>query len=180
MTRIFTELTRLALRLRWPTIILTLALLALGVFSLTRLNQELLPNIEFPVNAIVIRWPAESAAEMVEEITIPMENALSDIPAVLDITGESASSFAFATVRSEFGTAQLAIRDRIVGRLDQVDWPSGVVRGVNVFAPELLEQLPPETLIRLAPDAILNLMTFCRATASHCLCRRVGKRPLLL
>jgi HAE1 family hydrophobic/amphiphilic exporter-1 len=157
MTRLFTELTRLALRLRWPTIIFTLAVLALGAYSLTQLNQELLPNIEFPVNAIVIRWPAESATEMVEEVTIPMENGLSSIPGVLDITGESGTSFAFATVRSEFGTSQQEIRDRIVSQLDKVDWPEGVVRGINVFAPELLEELTPELLTRLAPDAIRAL-----------------------
>jgi HAE1 family hydrophobic/amphiphilic exporter-1 len=157
MTRLFTELTRLALRLRWTTIIFTLAVLALGAYSLTQLNQELLPNIEFPVNAIVIRWPAESAREMVEKITIPMENALNGIPGVLDITGESGTSFAFATVRSEFGTSQQEIQDEIVTRLDGTDWPEGVVRGVDVFAPELLEELEPELLTRLAPDAIRAL-----------------------
>jgi HAE1 family hydrophobic/amphiphilic exporter-1 len=157
MTRLFTELTRLALRLRWPTIIFTLAVLAVGAYSLTQLNQELLPNIEFPVNVIVIRWSAESAEEMVEQITIPMENALSGTPGILDITGESGNSFAFATIRSEFGTSQQEIRDNILTRLDQVDWPEGVVQGVDIFAPELLDELTPEMLTRLAPDAIRAL-----------------------
>ncbi len=157
MTRLFDLMTRLALRLRWPTIIFTLAVVAVGIFSLTQLNQELLPNIEFPVNAIVVRWPAESAKEMVEQITIPMENTLSDIPGVLDITGESGESFAFATVRSEFGTSQQEIRDDILTRLDQVEWPEGVVRGVNVFAPELFEELTPEIVTRLSPGAIRAL-----------------------
>jgi HAE1 family hydrophobic/amphiphilic exporter-1 len=157
MTRLFTEFTRLALRLRWATILFTLAVLAVGVYSLTQLNQELLPNIEFPVNAIVVRWPAESAEEMVEKVTIPMETALSGIPSVLDITGESGSSFAFATVRSQFGTGQQEVRDKILARLDAVNWPEGVVRGVNVFAPELLDDLRPEMLARLAPSAVRAL-----------------------
>ncbi len=157
MTRLFTELTRLALRLRWPTIIFTLAVLAIGGYSLTQLNQELLPNIEFPVNVVVVRWPAEAAGEMVEQITIPMESALSDVPGVLDITSESGTSFALATVRSEFGTSQQTIRDEIITRLDQTSWPEGVVRGVDVFAPELLDELTPELLTRLAPDAIRAL-----------------------
>jgi HAE1 family hydrophobic/amphiphilic exporter-1 len=157
MTRVFTELTRLALRLRWPTIIFTLIVLAAGVLSLTQLNQELLPNIEFPVNAIVIRWPAESANQMVEQVAIPMENGLRGIPGVLDVTGESASSFSFATVRSEFGTSQQQIRDQIIGRLEVVDWPDGIVKGVNVFAPDLLDELTPEMLTRLSPVAIRAL-----------------------
>jgi multidrug efflux pump subunit AcrB len=154
MTRLFTELTRLALRLRWPTIIFTLAVLAVGGYSLTQLNQELLPNIEFPVNAIVVRWPADSAQHMVDEITIPLENALAGIPGVLDITGESGANFAFATVRSEFGASQDRVREDILARLDAVNWPAGVVRGVNVFAPELLDDLTPEHLTRLAPAAL--------------------------
>jgi multidrug efflux pump subunit AcrB len=157
MTRLFTEITRLALRLRWPTIILTLAVLAVGVYSLTRLNQELLPNIEFPVNVVLIRWPAESAEEMVKEITIPLEQAVSDIPGVMDVTGESESGFAYVQIRSEFGVGQQKIKDKIIARLDGVNWPEGVVRGVNVFAPELLGELTPELLTRLAPDAIRAL-----------------------
>ena len=157
MTKLFTNITRLALRLRWPTIILTLAVLVIGGYSLTRLNQELLPNIEFPVNVVVVRWPAESAQEMVDEITIPVENALADIPGVLDISGESGASFAFATVRSEFGTSQERVQNDILTRLEAVNWPDGVVRGVNVFAPELLDELTPEHLRRLSPDAIRAL-----------------------
>lgn len=157
MIRLFTGMTRLALRLRWPTIIFTLAVLALGGYSLIQLNQELLPNIEFPVNVVVVQWPAESPSETVERITVPMEDALSGIPGVLDITAESGSSFAFITIRSEFGTGQQKIRNEILTRLDQVDWPEDVVRGVDVFAPELLDALTPEMLARLAPDAIRAL-----------------------
>lgn len=157
MTRLFTEFTRFALRLRWPTILFTLLVLIIGVVSLTQLNQELLPNIEFPVNAIVILWPAESPQEMVEEITMPMEQALSDVPGVLDITGESGASFAFATVRSEFGTSQETIRDQILTRLERVEWPQDVVRGINVFAPELLQDLTPDMLASLSPGTIRAL-----------------------
>jgi multidrug efflux pump subunit AcrB len=157
MTRIFDLMTRLALLLRWPTIIFTLVVVALGILSFSQLNQELLPNIEFPVNVVVVQWPTESAEAMVEEVTIPMENALNDVPGVVDITGESGNSFAFATVRSEFGTSQSEIRDRILTRLDQVDWPEGMVKGVNVFAPELLDELTPEMLARLSPSAIRAL-----------------------
>jgi HAE1 family hydrophobic/amphiphilic exporter-1 len=157
MTRLFDLITRLALRLRWPTILFTLAVVAAGVLSLTQLNQELLPNIEFPVNAIVVRWPAESAQAMVEQVAIPMENTLSDIPGVLDVTSESGSSFSVATVRSEFGTSQQEVREKILAHLDQVSWPEGIVRGVDMFAPELLEELTPEMLTSLSPDAIRAL-----------------------
>lgn len=49
-----TFLTRWSLRYRWATIILavivlSLGVLGLGVLGLIRLQQELLPNIKFPV-----------------------------------------------------------------------------------------------------------------------------------
>ena len=157
MTRLFTDITRAALRLRWLTIVVTLVVLAVGGYSLVRLNQELLPNIEFPVNVVVVRWPAESAEDMVEKITIPMEQALAGTPGALDISGESGNSFAFLTIRSEFGTSNKKIETEVLARLDRLDWPEGVVRGVNVFAPELLDDLTPEMLTRLAPGAIRTL-----------------------
>ncbi len=157
MTRLFTEITRLALRLRWLTIILTLVVLLVGGFSLIQLNQELLPNIQFPVNVVIVRWPADSAEDMVQQITIPMEEALRDVPNVVDLTGESGDSFAFVQIRSEFGTDKDQLKDQVIERLDQVDWPEGVIRGVNVFAPDLLDDLTPDMLVRLAPDAIRAL-----------------------
>jgi HAE1 family hydrophobic/amphiphilic exporter-1 len=157
MTRLFTEMTRFSLRMRWLTILTTLAVLAVGGYSLVRLNQELLPNIEFPVSVIFVRWPAESAQAMEQQVTIPMENALDDIPNVLDVGGASGDSFAYLTIRSEFGTSNERVKEDILARLERVNWPEGVVEGVNVFAPELLDDLTPEMLTRLAPGAIRAL-----------------------
>jgi len=55
-----TFLTRWSLRFRWVTIIMAVVVLGLGVFALTQLKQELLPNIEFPVATILTSLPDAS------------------------------------------------------------------------------------------------------------------------
>ena len=57
LTNFFDWITRLSLRFRWITIILTAVILGLGVYSATQLNLELLPRVEFPQTIVIAQWP---------------------------------------------------------------------------------------------------------------------------
>ena len=50
------------------------------------LNLEMLPNIEFPQTVVVAQWSdAESAEQFLEEITIPLEEAIGDVEGVVNL-----------------------------------------------------------------------------------------------
>lgn len=65
-----TAITRLSLRFRWITILVTVAALVLGVIAGIQLNQEFLPNIEFPQTFVVTLRPGASSEDLRDLVTI--------------------------------------------------------------------------------------------------------------
>ena len=102
----FDRITRLSLRFRWVVIVITLLTLAAGVVSMTQLNLALLPSLEFPQTFIVIQWSdAETVDAFLDEVTIPVEEALTDVNGVVNIESTTSSGFAFVSARYEFGVS---------------------------------------------------------------------------
>ncbi|MEO1840399.1 MAG: efflux RND transporter permease subunit, partial [Pseudomonadota bacterium] len=72
-------LTKLALQGRFVTLALMLAIVIGGWFSLTSLQVELLPDIEFPAVTISTFYADASSQDVLDNVTIPIENALDGI-----------------------------------------------------------------------------------------------------
>ncbi|MEX2430578.1 MAG: efflux RND transporter permease subunit, partial [Dehalococcoidia bacterium] len=68
--------TRLALRFRIITILLMVAVVAAGAYSLTQLRVDLLPDIEFPAVTVSVPYPDAPPQQVLEDITVPVEDAL--------------------------------------------------------------------------------------------------------
>ena len=54
-------LTRWVLQRRAATILITLLVIALGIFAVTQLQEELLPNIDFPYLFVTTAYPGASS-----------------------------------------------------------------------------------------------------------------------
>ena len=107
LSTFFDRITRLSLRFRWITIILTAVILGLGIYSATTLNLELLPRVEFPQTIVIAQWPdGESSADVLAEITIPLEEQLAVVDGVLNVESTSNNGFAVVIVRYDFGLDQ--------------------------------------------------------------------------
>jgi len=76
-------------------------LIATGAYATTRLNQELLPDIEFPI--ITVSTPVSGAGPDVvdEQVTQPVESAVEGIEGIESIQATSAAGFSVLVV--EFG-----------------------------------------------------------------------------
>jgi HAE1 family hydrophobic/amphiphilic exporter-1 len=107
LTNFFDWITRLSLRFRWITIALTAVILGLGVYAATQLNLELLPRVEFPQTIVIAQWPdGESSTDVLNEITIPLEEQLSTVEGVLNVESTTNNGFAVVIVRYDFGLDQ--------------------------------------------------------------------------
>lgn len=119
MDRLFDRITKASLGLRWVTIVLTAAFLALGVWALTQLNQELMPSMEFPIHVVLAQWPGSDAESMADEVAVPIEQTLMDMERVLGVETVVSPGFAYVAVRSDFGVdmddTEANIRDRLAG-----------------------------------------------------------------
>lgn len=114
LSKLFDKITALSLRFRWITVAIAMIILAAGVYSVTQLNQELLPRVEFPQSVIVVQWgDATSAEQFLEEVTIPLEEKLQGVEGVLNVESTTNPTFAFLIARYDFGLNQERILEAI-------------------------------------------------------------------
>ena len=141
LEKLFDLITRGSLRFRWVTIILSILLLVAGGVAFSQLNQELIPKIEFPQTIVLGLNPGMEADVLLDQVTVPLEEALADIEGVVNVETTTSNGLVLAIVRNEFGVDQEAIRARIQEVIDGLDYPEGME------TPELLtfslSDLPP-------------------------------------
>jgi len=76
-------------------------LIAAGAYATTRLNQELLPDIEFPIITVSTPVPGAGPDVVDEQVTQPVESAVEGIEGIESIQATSAAGFSVLVV--EFG-----------------------------------------------------------------------------
>ncbi|MDQ3792394.1 MAG: efflux RND transporter permease subunit, partial [Actinomycetota bacterium] len=91
---------RWCLKNRSVVFLATIILIASGVYATTRLNQELLPEIEFPIVTVTTPVPGAGPDLVDEQVTQPVEAAVDDVEGIESI--QSTSSAGFSVVLIEF------------------------------------------------------------------------------
>ena len=147
----FTAITRLSLRFKWITILVTVAALVLGVVAAVQLNQEFLPNIEFPQTFVVTLRPGASSEDLRDLVTIPLEEAFAAIPGVLPegLESTTAAPVSFLIVRNEYGVRSDRLREQLQDAINKVI-ADGVPLGLETTA-DLTPEIMTEVL-RKAPS----------------------------
>src|SRR6266478_6992233 len=65
------------------------ALVLLGAICLTRLPIDLLPKVSFPTVAVVTQWPNVAPEEIEAQVTRPVEQAVSSVPNMYQVTSST-------------------------------------------------------------------------------------------
>jgi len=126
LEKLFDLITRGSLRFRWVTIILSVLLLVAGGIAFTQLNQELIPKIEFPQTIVLGLNPGMEANALLEQVTVPLEEALAAIEGVVNVETTTSNGLVVAIVRNEFGVDQEAIRNQVQEAIDGLAYPAGM------------------------------------------------------
>ncbi|MBN1900537.1 efflux RND transporter permease subunit [Candidatus Sumerlaeota bacterium] len=114
------------------TIMVTLIVIILGGVSLYRLPIDLMPDITYPSLSVSTSYENASPEEIEQLITRPIEEAMSAVPGVEEVTSSSAEGSSRVRLSFNWGTdldaASADVRDRldrVIGRLpDDADRPS--------------------------------------------------------
>jgi hypothetical protein len=122
----FDKITRASLRFKWGTIIITILVFIAGLVAMTQFNRELIPPIEFPQTVVISFNPGEDGEVMLNAVTIPVEEAVSDIEGVVNVESTTTSGVSAVIVMSEFGLDQTAIREEIQVSIDALEFPEGM------------------------------------------------------
>ncbi len=128
------RLTRMALAAPSVTLLVGLILLGFGVAAAMSLNQELIPDMDFPQATVITVWPGATAEQVTQDVVKPIEKALATMKGipVVEVSASASEGFAYATVRAEYGTRQDELRAAVEDALKDVELPA------DVQAPRLL------------------------------------------
>jgi hydrophobic/amphiphilic exporter-1 (mainly G- bacteria), HAE1 family len=102
------------------TIMVVLIVILLGVISLLRLPIDLMPDISYPTISISCSYSNAGPEEIEELITRPIEQALSAVPGVEEITSTSSEGQSSVQVTFSWGTDLDAASNDIRDRLDRI------------------------------------------------------------
>ncbi|HYM51414.1 MAG TPA: efflux RND transporter permease subunit [Candidatus Limnocylindrales bacterium] len=110
-------------------------LMALGVASIFRLNQELLPSIDFPSVFIVTQDPGASPAIVDRDVSVPISTALAGLPHAQHVFVQSSQSFSTVQVQFSIDSSVKDDLDAVNQRLSQVQLPDGTTKpNVQTFS----------------------------------------------
>jgi multidrug efflux pump subunit AcrB len=120
------KLTRASLRFKWATIAITILVFVAGVVAFTQFNRELIPSIEFPQTVVLAFNPGDDAESMLENVTIPIEDAVSEIDGIVNVESTTTSGVSAVIISNEFGLDQEEIRQEIQSSIDGLELPDGM------------------------------------------------------
>jgi len=148
------------------TTMVFLALLILGLVSLSQLGLELLPDISFPTAVVFTPYPGVGPEEIESSLTEPIEDAVSTLNGVERISSVSSEGVSMVVInfswRTNMDTIVSEIREKVTAIED--DLPSAAERPSIVrFNPEFLPSIvlnvssptPGLDLRRLAEQSIV-------------------------
>lgn len=101
---------------------LMIALVAVGLFSLLHLPEELYPKLNLPVAAVVTSWNGASPEEVEKQISHPLEQALEGLSGVNLIESQSTAGSSLVIVEFNYGVnldEELNQMRSLVNRVEQ-------------------------------------------------------------
>ncbi len=98
-------------------LMLFIALVVIGIVSYQGLGLDLLPDMSFPISAVMVSYPGVAPEEIETLITIPLEEAVSTIHRIDSLNSSSREGSSMVLLSFQWGTnmdiANLEIREKI-------------------------------------------------------------------
>ncbi|MCM8757018.1 MAG: efflux RND transporter permease subunit, partial [Candidatus Omnitrophica bacterium] len=94
--------------------------LIIGGISVKRLPIDLMPDITYPTLVLFSTYENASPEEMEELVTRPIEEAMSAVPGVEEISSESSEGFSTVRVSFSWGTNLDVVANDVRDRLDRI------------------------------------------------------------
>ena len=119
-------LTAAAIKRRTVTLLAVVIVLAAGVFAYNSLKVGLFPDIEFPLVAVTVAYPAVDPEGVVRDVTAPIETAISGADGLEAIRSTSFEGNAIVLATFRYGTDMPAAEAQIESAVSGISFPSGV------------------------------------------------------
>ena len=125
------RLTELAVAKRSVTLLLTAAIFLAGASAWGSLQQELIPDVDFPVITVIAPYPGAGAEDIATQVAEPIERAISGVPRLESLRSTSTNSVALVVAEFAFGTDSKEVKAAIEDNLADAGLPEGVAASVS-------------------------------------------------
>jgi len=115
---------------RAVVILFSLILMGAGVISIFRINQELLPSVEFPSVFVLVTEPGAGPEQVDRDVTQPLIQNLTGLPRVSHITTSSSQGFSQVEVAFALDSTLKDDLDNVKERLSQLQLPGNAGKPV--------------------------------------------------
>ena len=102
------------------TILIFVALIVLGLFSLRSLPIDLFPDVETNTIMVMTSYAGTSASDIEQNVTRPLENALNSVEHLKHITSNSRENISIVTLEFEYGYDIETLTNDVRDKLDMV------------------------------------------------------------
>lgn len=125
------QLIMICFRRKYLAWVLALLIVIYGYFSWINMSVEAYPDISDVTVQVSTQVPGLAAEEIEQQITTPLERALSNTPGL--VTMRSSSTFALSLITLVFkdGTEDYFVRQRVLERISGVALPGGAQPGLD-------------------------------------------------
>jgi HAE1 family hydrophobic/amphiphilic exporter-1 len=86
------------------TILIFVALIVMGLYSLVKLPVDLYPEMELPFVVVYTSYPGASASDIESNVTRPLESSLNSVSNLKEITSTSSDATSVIFMNFEYGT----------------------------------------------------------------------------
>jgi HAE1 family hydrophobic/amphiphilic exporter-1 len=112
----------------------TLLLIGSGIFATTRLNQELLPNVDFPVILVSTPVPGAGPDVVDEQVSQPIEGAVTGVEGIEGVQTTSSQGFSVVALEFSLDVDTEEVESEVQSALEGVALPPQAVE------PEVIRQ----------------------------------------
>ncbi len=159
-------LTRLSLRNRSIVGLAVVAVIIVGVYGVTSLKEELIPDLTFPYLTVFTVSPGTSAADVERSVTVPLEQAVKATSDLKQFDSYSNDGTSIITIEYEFGTDMAAkeaevqqATSAVQAQLPQTAQPPDVAAlnfaSLPVVQLAVTSSLPPDQLAALLQEQVV-------------------------
>ena len=115
-----TNLAAFSIRRPVTICVLFIFLIIMGVISTKKIPLVLFPDLQFPFLGVSVAYPNATPGQIQESITKPLEEILSTIPGVQQMSSRSGRNSAWVQLFFDWDSDMAVLRSEVRGKLDQI------------------------------------------------------------
>jgi cobalt-zinc-cadmium resistance protein CzcA len=109
----------------------TLLIVGIGIWSWFNIEKEAYPDVGDTNVVVVAQYPGRAAAEVEQEVTLPLERVLNSVPRVLTRRSKTIFGLSVLELTFEDGTNDYFARQQVLEKLADANLPDGVTTSLG-------------------------------------------------